>query len=62
MAVLYDYLYLLLMNEDYALLIGSVGLFVILGAIMFVTRRVGWRAVGTRTSSEVSETPQRTRA
>jgi inner membrane protein len=45
-ATLYAYLYLLLMNEDYALLIGSVGLFVILAAIMFVTRRVNWYAVG----------------
>ncbi|HEX6535907.1 MAG TPA: cell envelope integrity protein CreD [Gemmatimonadaceae bacterium] len=47
-ALLYGYLYLLLMNEDYALLIGSVGLFVILGAIMFVTRQVDWYAAGTR--------------
>jgi inner membrane protein len=48
--LLYAYLYLLLMNEDYALLIGSVGLFVILGAIMFVTRRVDWYAAGARRS------------
>jgi inner membrane protein len=53
-ALLYGYLYLLLMNEDYALLVGSVGLFVILGAIMFVTRRVDWYAVGTREPSGVS--------
>jgi inner membrane protein len=39
---LYGYLYVLLKNEDYALLIGSVGLFVILGLIMFLTRRVNW--------------------
>jgi inner membrane protein len=43
---LYAYSYLLLMNEDYALLIGSVGLFAILAAIMFITRRVNWYAVG----------------
>jgi inner membrane protein len=41
-AALYVYLYVLLMNEDYALLIGSVGLFAILGAVMYVTRRVQW--------------------
>jgi inner membrane protein len=57
-ALLYGYLYLLLMNEDYALLIGSVGLFVILGAIMFVTRRVDWYAVGTREPSGVGQAPQ----
>jgi inner membrane protein len=53
-ALLYAYLYLLLMNEDYALLIGSIGLFTILGAIMFVTRRVDWYAVGVRAPSEPS--------
>jgi inner membrane protein len=47
-SLLYAYLYILLMNEDYALLIGSVGLFLILAAIMYATRRVDWYAVGTR--------------
>jgi len=47
--LLYAYLYLLLMNEDYALLIGSLGLFTILGAIMFATRRVNWYTAGART-------------
>ncbi len=47
-ALLYAYLYILLMNEDYALLIGSVGLFLILSAIMFATRRVAWYAAGSR--------------
>jgi inner membrane protein len=44
-ALLYVYLYVLLVNEDYALLFGSVGLFVILALIMFATRRVDWYAV-----------------
>ena len=39
---LYTYLYIILCNEDYALLMGSIGLFVILGLIMFLTRRVNW--------------------
>jgi inner membrane protein len=45
-AALYLYLYVLLMNEDYALLIGSVGLFGILGTIMYATRHVDWFALG----------------
>ncbi len=36
------------MNEDYALRIGSVGRFVILGAIIFDTRRVDWFTIGAR--------------
>ncbi|HUG39439.1 MAG TPA: cell envelope integrity protein CreD [Longimicrobiales bacterium] len=47
-SLLYAYLYVLLMNEDYALLIGSVGLFLILGGLMFATRRIDWFAVGAR--------------
>ncbi|HEY3216593.1 MAG TPA: cell envelope integrity protein CreD [Candidatus Eisenbacteria bacterium] len=41
---LYGYLYVLLTNEDYALLVGSIGLFLILAVIMFLTRRVDWYA------------------
>ena len=40
--LLYVYLYILLMIEDYALLAGSIGLFVVLAAIMFLTRKVDW--------------------
>ncbi len=46
-AVLYGYLYVLLRNEDHALLIGSIGLFVILAAVMYATRRVDWHAAGS---------------
>ena len=47
-ASLYVYLYVLLMNEDFALLIGSLGLFAILAAIMYATRRVDWYTGGSR--------------
>ncbi len=40
--LLYIYLYVLLMIEDYALLAGSIGLFIALAIIMFLTRRVDW--------------------
>lgn len=45
-AALYAYLYVLLKNEDYALLIGSVGLFLMLAAVMYLTRRIDWNAAG----------------
>ncbi len=41
-AALFGYLYVVLTNEDYALLIGSIGVFAILAAIMYLTRRVDW--------------------
>jgi inner membrane protein len=42
LTALYGFLYLLLRLEDYALLAGSVALFVILALVMFVTRRMNW--------------------
>lgn len=42
LTLLYGYLYLLLRLEDFALLAGALGLFLVLGALMFVTRRVNW--------------------
>jgi len=42
LSVLYGYLYILLQLEDLSLLFGSLGLFAILGAIMYVTRNIDW--------------------
>lgn len=39
---LYGYLYVLLQAEDYALLLGSIGLFLILALVMYITRRLDW--------------------
>jgi len=38
----YLFLYAALKSEDYALLIGSLGLFVILAGVMVLTRRIDW--------------------
>ena len=45
LAILYAYLYILLQLEDYALLMGSVGLFLVLSAVMYLTRKVDWYAM-----------------
>ena len=42
LSALYGYLYLLLRLEDYALLAGAIGLFLMLAAVMFLTRRIDW--------------------
>jgi inner membrane protein len=42
LTALYGALYLLLLSEDYALLLGSLLLFGILAAIMWITRKVDW--------------------
>ncbi len=43
---LYAVLYGLLLSEDNALILGSILLFAILAAIMVLTRRIDWYAVG----------------
>lgn len=40
--LLYGYLYILLRNQDYALLVGSIGLFLVLATIMYLTRKIDW--------------------
>ncbi|GHT57171.1 cell envelope integrity protein CreD [Bacteroidia bacterium] len=42
LCILYIFLYVVLQLEDLALLIGSVGLFAILGVIMFLSRKINW--------------------
>ncbi|MCP5104434.1 MAG: cell envelope integrity protein CreD [bacterium] len=39
---LYSFLYVMLRLEDYSLLMGSLGLFIILAAIMIFTRKIDW--------------------
>lgn len=40
--VLYIYLYTLLQEQNYSLLFGSVGVFLILASIMYITRNIDW--------------------
>jgi inner membrane protein len=40
--ILYGYLFVLLTNEDAALLVGSIGLFLSIAGIMFATRGMDW--------------------
>ncbi|MGA4081369.1 cell envelope integrity protein CreD [Ralstonia nicotianae] len=47
LSALYGALYGLLLSEDNALVLGSTLLFVILAAIMVLTRRIDWYAAGT---------------
>jgi inner membrane protein len=42
LAMLYAFVYVLLQLESYALLVGSVGLFIILGIAMFASQKIEW--------------------
>lgn len=45
LTVLYVYLFTTLRAEDHALLAGALGLFVLLGAFMYLTRGIDWYAI-----------------
>ena len=45
LTAVYGYLYVTLLAEDFALLGGALGLFAILAAFMYLTRRVDWYAL-----------------
>jgi inner membrane protein len=42
MAVTYSVLYMLVLSEEYALLMGAITLFITLAVVMLATRRVQW--------------------
>jgi inner membrane protein len=42
LAALYVYLFTLLQEQNYSLLIGSIGLFAMLATVMYVTRKIDW--------------------
>jgi inner membrane protein len=45
LSALYGFLYVVLQLQDYALLLGSVGLFVVLFIVMYLTRKIDWFSV-----------------
>lgn len=42
LVILYGFLYLNLQLQDYALLLGSIGLFIMLAIVMYLTRNFDW--------------------
>jgi inner membrane protein len=59
----YLFLFVLMQLEDYALLVGSLGLFVMLALVMYLTRKIDWFAIGGRlegpASGEAAPPPRR---
>ena len=45
LSALYGYIFVLIQSEDYALLFGSIGLFVIIAIIMYHSRKIDWYGI-----------------
>ena len=54
LVLLYGYLYTILQLQDYALLMGSIGLFIVLAVVMYLTRRIDWFTIISEQGSKDS--------
>lgn len=54
LALLYAFFYSILQLQDYALLMGSLGLIIILGTIMYLTRNIDWYNASGNSSQDHS--------
>ena len=43
LTALYTFIFVIIQLENYALLVGSIGLFLILGAVMYFSRKIDWK-------------------
>jgi inner membrane protein len=48
LAAIYGFIFILLQLEDFALLAGSIGVFIALAAVMYSSRKVNWYDLGER--------------
>jgi len=55
LALLYAFFYSILQLQDYALLMGSLGLLIILGTIMYLTRNIDWYNVSNDQKEEMNK-------
>jgi inner membrane protein len=46
LVILYAYLYIAIQLEDYALIMGSIGLLIVLTTVMYITRKIDWYSLG----------------
>jgi len=45
LVLLYGFIFTILQLEDYALLMGSIGLFIVLAIVMYLSRKIDWYAI-----------------
>jgi inner membrane protein len=46
LSILYIFIFVIIQLEDFALLIGSIGVFIILALIMYFSRKIDWYSIG----------------
>ena len=57
LSLLYGLLFMIIQSEDYALLMGASLCFLVLGAVMLVTRHIDWYEIGRKPDNSCSPVP-----
>lgn len=52
LTVLYTFIFVIIQLQDYALLIGSIGIFIILGLVMYFSRKIDWYQLNLNEKNE----------
>jgi inner membrane protein len=52
LTMLYLFIYSIIQMEDYALLMGSIGLFIVLATIMYLSRKINWYEIKSKNEEE----------
>jgi inner membrane protein len=55
LVLLYGYLFVVLQLQDYALLMGSIGLFIVLATLMYLTRKIDWFSILKTSGSDKND-------
>jgi inner membrane protein len=50
--ILYGFIFVIIQLQDYSLLIGSIGIFLILGLVMYFSRKIDWYAINLEKKAE----------
>ncbi|MBC7523609.1 MAG: cell envelope integrity protein CreD [Flavobacterium sp.] len=55
LSILYTFIYVIIQLEDYALLIGSIGIFIILALVMYFSRKIDWYNLSLKETDKLTE-------
>jgi inner membrane protein len=53
LAVIYIFIFTIIQLQDYALLVGNIGLFVVLIIVMYISRKINWYEIGSKNISDL---------
>lgn len=55
LTILYGFIYIIIQQQDYALLMGSIGLFLILALVMYFSRQIDWYKINEEMGSRKND-------